>query len=156
MKTRKAVMADARVLADFNIKLALETENLRLEPKTALAGVRALLKDSTKGVYFVAETPESGVVAQLLITYEWSDWRNANIWWIQSVYVRSDFRGRGVFKALFEHLTRLAKKTRQVWSLRLYVEKHNDSAQRTYLKLGMNEMEYDVFEFPISKKTGGE
>jgi GNAT superfamily N-acetyltransferase len=155
MKIRKAVLSDARVLADFNIKLALETEHLRLEPKVALAGVRALLRDSTKGIYFVAETPDAGVVGQLLITYEWSDWRNANIWWIQSVYVRSDFRGRGVFKSLFEHLTKLARKSKQVWSLRLYVEKQNESAKRTYVKLGMKEMYYDVFEIPISKKSHG-
>ena len=151
MKIRKAVLADARVITGFNIKLALETENLRLDPKVAAAGVRGLLKDPAKGVYFVAETPESGVIAQLMITYEWSDWRNANFWWIQSVYVREDFRGRGIFKALFEHLTALAAKSKGVWSLRLYVETHNDSAQRTYLKLGMYQMDYAVFEYPVAK-----
>lgn len=105
----------------------------------------ALLKDPAKGVYFVAE--EKGtLLGQLSITCEWSDWRNARFWWIQSVYVRKDFRGQGVFRALFEHVQRLAKKQRDVCGLRLYVEAHNATARKTYNRLSMKKTDYEFFE----------
>jgi ribosomal protein S18 acetylase RimI-like enzyme len=151
MKIRKAVLADAAVIADFNIRLAEESEELRLDPDTVTKGVIALLIDSSKGIYFVAETAEAGVVGQLMITYEWSDWRNGNIWWLQSVYVHAHFRRQGVFKALFDHLVGLAEKSSDVWSLRLYMENHNEQARRAYHKLGMKEMNYEVLELPVSE-----
>jgi GNAT superfamily N-acetyltransferase len=151
MKIRKAVLADAAIITDFNIKLAEESEGLRLDLETVTQGVSALLADSSKGIYFVAETAEAGIVGQLMITYEWSDWRNGNIWWLQSVYVRADFRKRGVFKALFNHLVSLAEKSNEVWGLRLYMDKHNEQARRAYHKLGMTEMNYEVFELPVSE-----
>jgi len=151
MKIRKAVLADVAVIAEFNVKLAEESEGLRLDLGTVTEGVTALLRDPAKGIYFVAENPEAGVVGQLMITYEWSDWRNGNIWWIQSVYAHAKFRRRGVFKLLFEHLAALAEKSRKVWSLRLYMERHNEQARRAYHKLGMKEMHYEVLELPISE-----
>ena len=150
MKIRKAVLADAAVIADFNVHLAEESEGLLLDSDTVTKGVTALLADSSKGIYFVAET-ESRVVGQLMITYEWSDWRNGNIWWLQSVYVHLDFRRRGVFKALFTHLGGLAAKSTDVWGLRLYMDKHNEPARRAYHKLGMKEMNYEVLELPLSE-----
>ena len=150
MKIRTAVPADAAVIADFNIRLAFETESLKLDPETVRQGVAALFADPAKGIYFVAEMPGGDVGGQLMITYEWSDWRNGNIWWIQSVYVKHEFRGQGIFKALFDHLERLARETKGVCSLRLYMEKHNQQARRAYQKLGMTETKYQVFEFEIS------
>jgi ribosomal protein S18 acetylase RimI-like enzyme len=151
MKIRNAETGDAGVLADFNSRIALETENWKLEPSTIAAGVKAVLADKSKGIYFVAEAPTGEVIGQLLITYEWSDWRNGNIWWIQSVYVQAEFRGQGVFQKLFRHVEELARKSPEVCRLRLYVEKHNDRARRAYQKLGMNETGYDVLEFDVTK-----
>src|SRR5689334_19875616 len=98
MKIRKAISSDAPVITDFNLRLARESEALELDLGTVTQGVAALFKDPSKGIYFVAETSETGMVGQLMITYEWSDWRNGTIWWIQSVYVKDEFRGAGVFK----------------------------------------------------------
>ncbi|EEF59861.1 GNAT family N-acetyltransferase [Pedosphaera parvula] len=149
MNIRTANLSDAEVVADFNLRLAWESEHLKLAPETVRKGVGALLKAAAKGVYFVAEETGAGVVGQTLVTYEWSDWRNGNIWWIQSVFVKEEFRGQGVFKALFEHVERLAKESGEVCSLRLYVEKENSRAHRAYSKLGMEETHYRIFEKAI-------
>jgi len=134
--------------------LALETENRRLALARVVEGVRALLKDPAKGVYFLAEV-DCQVVGQLLITYEWSDWRNGNFWWLQSVYVVKALRGRGVFRALFEHVHALAKARKDVCGLRLYMDAHNDRARKVYAKLGMNRTDYEVFEldFVLSRSS---
>ena len=108
-------------------------------------GVRALLKDKTKGIYLVAEQDDE-VIGQLMITYEWSDWRNGNIWWIQSVYVASDFRQQGVFRALFRHVEKLGRSRRDVCGLRLYAERNNRRAHRAYERLGMRHTPYEIFE----------
>lgn len=145
MNVRQARPSDVAVIADFNIRMAQETENRRLHRPRVRRGVAALLKDGTKGTYFLAE--EKGVIAgQLSITYEWSDWRNGNFWWIQSVYVAPEFRRRGVFRALYEHAHKLAKSRRDVCGLRLYVDADNTRAQRAYERLGMNESHYKFFE----------
>src|SRR6266705_6917547 len=109
---RAATLSDTAVVADFNLRMAWETEQRRLDISRVQAGVAALLSDSAKGTYFLAETEKDGatvVNGQLLITYEWSDWRNGNFWWIQSVYVAEEFRGNGIFRALFNHVHALAK-----------------------------------------------
>ena len=152
LKIRKAELSDAAVIADFNVRLAAESEALRLDPAIVAAGVHALLLDPAKGVYFVAET-ESMVVGQLMITYEWSDWRNANIWWIQSVYVREDFRGRGVFRKLFDYLQGEARRQEGVCSLRLYMHADNSPARQTYEKLGLQRTHYEVYEREV--ENGG-
>ncbi|NOS72019.1 MAG: GNAT family N-acetyltransferase [Verrucomicrobia bacterium] len=149
MKIRKARLADAPVIAEFNRSLAWETEHRRLIRARVLNGVKALLKDAVKGVYFVAEH-DGIIVGQLLITYEWSDWRNGNFWWMQSVFVAEEFRGQGIFSALFRHVRRLAQARKDVCGLRLYMHADNKTAARAYKKLGMARPRYEVFEMDFA------
>ncbi|MEK6258440.1 MAG: GNAT family N-acetyltransferase [Planctomycetota bacterium] len=142
---RPAQVDDWPVIADFNTRLAAETEGKRLEPETIAQGVRTLLSQSQHGRYFVA-CVEGRVVGQIMHTREWSDWRNGEIWWLQSVYVLSEFRQQGVFRALFAHLHSLAQASPEVIGLRLYVEEHNTRAQEAYLTLGLKRAGYTVME----------
>jgi ribosomal protein S18 acetylase RimI-like enzyme len=144
MKIRQADLSDAGRVIDFNARLAEETEHRKLDRLVLDDGVRAALSDSSKPVYFLAEI-DGRVVGQLMITHEWSDWRNGDIWWIQSVYVDPDFRRRGVFKALYEHVREQARKSGAA-GIRLYVERNNLNAQRTYENLGMSMTKYLVME----------
>lgn len=148
---RTATLADAPRIAEFNALMAKETENLELDMNRLRAGVEEVLRDSSKGVYYVAEA-NGVVVGQTLITYEWSDWRNGMFWWIQSVYVHKDYRGQGVFKSLFQHIRSRAEREKTVCGLRLYVEKHNARAQRTYERLGMKKTHYEMFEVDFVMK----
>lgn len=145
LKIRKARLGDAPQITRFNCQLAWETERRRLNRARVLRGVTALLKDATKGNYFVAEK-EGRTAGQLLITWEWSDWRNGNFWWIQSVYVAPAFRGQGVFGALFGHVEKLANSQKDVCGLRLYMHEDNKRAAKVYTKHGMSRSHYDVFE----------
>jgi GNAT superfamily N-acetyltransferase len=147
-RIRQAQAGDAGVVARFNCELAAETEDLRLDAERVNAGVLALLKDRSKGVYYVAEA-DGRVVGQLMITYEWSDWRNGMIWWIQSVYVLPEYRGRGVFTRLFRHVQMLAAQAGDVCGLRLYMHRENGTARRSYERLGMRRTEYEVYELPL-------
>lgn len=140
---RPARLTDADVICDFNRRLAKETENKNLDPAVLNAGVAAMLDDPRNGRYFVAEA-DGQVVGQLGITLEWSDWRNGNFWWIQSVYVASDARRHGVFRKLYEHLLGEARAQPNVIGVRLYVENHNEVAQATYRKMGMAMTGYQV------------
>lgn len=142
---RPASLDDNDVIAEFNSSLARETEGKQLVPSTIAAGVRAILSDSRHGRYFVA-CVESQVVGQIMHTREWSDWRNGEIWWLQSVYVRPNFRRKGVFRSLYRHLEQLAEKSEGVAGLRLYVERHNNRAVSAYQSLGMNDAGYTVME----------
>lgn len=144
------------IIAEFNLLLAKETEGLRLDPARVSAGVAALLADPSKGIYYLAEA-EGTIVGQLMITYEWSDWRNGMIWWLQSVYVRRDFRRKGVFRKLFTHLQDLARSQDGVCTLRLYMHAENHTARRSYEKLGMSRTQYEVFEleFGLVSERGG-
>jgi len=152
MRIRKARITDTESIAEYNARLAWETEERRLNLPRVRKGVAALLRDSKKGVYFVAE--ETGqVIGQILITLEWSDWRNGNFWWIQSVYVAEEFRQRGVFRALYAHVYRLARSRKSVCGLRLYVDEHNHRAQEAYERLGMNESNYKFFEVDFVLKA---
>jgi GNAT superfamily N-acetyltransferase len=148
MKIRKGILKDADIIAGFNVKLARESEDLELDLNTVTQGVTALLNDPAKGVYFVVEE-DSQIIGQLLITYEWSDWRNGNFWWIQSVFVKEECRGRGVFASLFEHVRGLAREEGDVCGLRLYMEQENERARRAYKKLGFEQTHYQVFECSI-------
>jgi len=150
IQIRLAHLQDAPVLAQFNACLAAETETLRLDLSVLFAGVSALLHDPAKGRYFVAEI-NGNVVGQLMITYEWSDWRNGNIWWIQSVYVRPESRRTGVFRRLFEHVRQLARAEKNVPALRLYMHADNARARQTYEHLGFRPTHYEVFEFDIPR-----
>lgn len=140
-----ATREDARAIVLFNALMAEETEGRRLNPDTLARGVDQALADSARGQYYVARAGGE-VVGQMLVTYEWSDWRCANFWWVQSVYVRPDMRRQGVFSALYRHVERLGRETSGVCGLRLYVEQHNDKAQQTYLRLGMEKARYALFE----------
>ena len=144
-KIRQATPHDAKVVTEFNALLAEETEHRTLERRLLLRGVRGVLKDRARGIYYLAEI-DGEVVGQLMITYEWSDWRNANFWWIQSVYVMKEFRQHGIFRSLYDHVEKLARKRKGVCGLRLYVERENRRAQTTYEKLGMKRTVYEMFE----------
>jgi len=142
---RPAQIDDADVIADFNCRLAAETEGKTLHSTTIAAGVRTLLANPHHGRYFVALNA-GRIVGQIMHTREWSDWRNGEIWWLQSVYVLADFRNQGVFRALYQHLQQLAVSSSEVIGLRLYVEAHNIRAQQAYQRLGMTEAGYTVME----------
>ena len=116
-----------------------------MESNTIAAGVRTVLSRPEYGQYFLAER-EGEIVGQVLITHEWSDWRNGLFWWIQSVYVPVEYRRSGVFSELYRHITELAKESSEVCGVRLYVEGENTPAQRTYRALGMNHTNYQVME----------
>jgi ribosomal protein S18 acetylase RimI-like enzyme len=144
---RPATPADAETIASFNEAMALETEGRSLDPSTIRAGVRGLLTRPDLGFYLLAE--EGGAaVGQLMITFEWSDWRNGVFWWIQSVFVKPEVRGRGVYRALHERVREMAVEAGGVCGFRLYVEKENAVAQATYRRLGMHETRYVLFEEP--------
>jgi len=142
---RPATAADLDVIIEFNRRLAAETEDTTLDTATLRPGVGTLLDDPSRGRYFVACDGET-VVGQIMHTREWSDWRNGDIWWIQSVYVRPDSRRRGVFGALYAHLRAMAETAPGVVGLRLYVEVENRTAQATYARLGMRAAPYRVME----------
>lgn len=144
MRIRLATPADAGALIEFNAAMALETERKELLPEVIGAGVRSLLGNPAAGFYVLAE--KDSVVGSLMITKEWSDWRNGTFWWIQSVYVRPEFRRQGVYRNLYRHVQDLASKDSAVCGFRLYVERENDRAQATYGALGMKQTRYLVFE----------
>ncbi len=144
-RVRPAIAADCEAIAGFNLAMAAETEGRTLEPATVRAGVAAVLAEPAHGRYFVAEA--GSPVGGLLVTYEWSDWRNGLFWWIQSVYVEPHWRRRGVFSGLFAHVREQARAA-DAAGLRLYVERGNHDAQRTYTRLGMQATSYLVFETP--------
>lgn len=150
IQVREARQSDAGVIARFNVKMAMETEARPLDPGLIDPGVAAVLADAAKGRYWVAEL-DGEIIGQLMVTYEWSDWRNGAFWWIQSVYVRSDSRRKGVFSLLHRHVETAARATAGVCGLRLYVERDNLRAQKTYLALGMNAPGYQVMEIDFRK-----
>jgi ribosomal protein S18 acetylase RimI-like enzyme len=148
---RVATPGDTETIVQFNSCMALETEERTLDTKILKKGVEAILRDTSKGFYFVAEY-KGRVIGQLMITYEWSDWRNGTFWWIQSVYIEKDFRQQGVFKALFKYVENAAKASKSVCGIRLYVEESNRQAQETYKRLGMKKTSYDLFEIDFVLK----
>jgi len=149
MKTRLATQNDAATIAQFNQAMALETENKILPDEQILRGVSAQINNPGHGYYIVAEDDDLRVVGCLGITFEWSDWRNGQFLWIQSVFVAQQDRRRGAFKALFDHVLAEAKKSPQVCGVRLYVEQENDGARSTYLALGMVKTHYDLLEIEV-------
>lgn len=154
-KIREAGLQDTDLVADFNLRMALETEQRRLDSRRVRKGVASLLADRSKGVYYLAEIQDkrpTEVAGQLLITYEWSDWRNGNFWWIQSVYVAESFRGQGVFRALVSHVRRLADARKEVCGLRLYMHASNRTARCVYERLAFKATHYEVFEIDFSQK----
>ena len=145
---RKATLEDIEKITDYNIEMAMETENKKLDRPVALKGVKAVIDDSLKGFYLVAEkiVGEKEIVGQLMITFEWSDWRNKCFWWIQSVYVIKKFRNQKIFTSLYSEIIRLARLREDVCGLRLYVEAHNESAKMVYRALNLTRISYEIFE----------
>lgn len=143
---RAAAPTDASILIEYQIAMARETEDLELDRAILTRGVEALFADPALGRYYVAEV-DGRVVASLMITNEWSDWRNGMVWWIQSVYVEPEWRRRGVYAGLYQHLRALVDADPNVRGLRLYVDRRNVPAQDVYRRLGMNGEHYQVFEW---------
>ena len=152
---REATIDDLDIIVDFSARLAAESENIELDREVLSGGVSSALQDVSKARYFLAEVSDgegpAEVAGQLMITYEWSDWRDGMFIWIQSVYVRSECRRRGVFKALYNHVTVLAS-AEGYCGVRLYVHDGNVPARETYLRLGMVEPGYTVLETPDELK----
>lgn len=145
LRIRRATRRDAAALAAFNSAMALETEGKLLMPHVIGAGVRHLLRHPDAGFYLVAESG-GVVIAGLMITTEWSDWRNGEFWWIQSVYVRAEYRRQGVYRRLYRFVQALAARKRGVCGFRLYVERSNRRAQASYRASGMERTRYLVYE----------
>jgi GNAT superfamily N-acetyltransferase len=142
---RPATRVDIPALVDFQQRLATETESLTLDPVVLTQGMEAMFHDPTKGSYFVA-VANGQIVGCHMVTYEWSDWRNGMVYWLQSVYVRQDFRKHGVFREMFNTLKARVMNDAGVKGLRLYVDKSNSRAQKVYTAMGMNGDHYSVFE----------
>jgi ribosomal protein S18 acetylase RimI-like enzyme len=143
---REATVSDVPAIVSFQIAMARETEDLNLDRDVCTRGVQALFEDASRGRYFLAES-DGAVVASLMITYEWSDWRNGNVWWIQSVYVIPEFRQQRVYAGLYEHVKTLVNADESLRGIRLYVDRRNVRAQEVYTRLGMNGEHYQVFEW---------
>ncbi|MEE2821186.1 MAG: GNAT family N-acetyltransferase [Pseudomonadota bacterium] len=148
IQCRRATIQDLKFLVDGNLSIAEETEGVELSEAKLNKGISAILEDENKGIYWVA-TLEDQVIGQILVTYEWSDWRNGQIWWIQSVYVWPNARRQGVFKALLDHVT-LEAQDHSVVELRLYADTRNQRAHSTYMTQGFTTGHYQVFEKPIT------
>jgi GNAT superfamily N-acetyltransferase len=142
---RLATPADTEFLARANERMALETEHKVLPPATIRAGVARVLADPQLGRYYVAEC-DGRPVGCLMITYEWSDWRNGLFWWVQSVFVEPEYRGRGIYRSLYQHVKQTAAAEGGCCGFRLYVETDNLGAQQTYQRLGMSPTDYLLFE----------
>ena len=144
---RRAERRDAATIAVFNLRMAFETEQRRLNPSTLEHGVQAVFEDPHRGTYYVAEFM-GAVIGCLLVTHEWSDWRNGDVWWLQSVFVDAEHRRRGAFRAMYAHVENLARAAGVV-ALRLYLERHNARARETYASLGFEPTDYDVMHRPL-------
>lgn len=143
---RDAVPSDVAAIVEFQIAMARETEELDLARNVLSRGVEALFTDPSLGRYYVAEA-DGRAIASLMITYEWSDWRNGMVWWIQSVYVTPEYRRRGIYAGLYEHVQEIAAQDPAIAGIRLYVDRRNTTAQEVYRRLGMNGEHYQVFEW---------
>src|ERR1041385_4340521 len=144
--TRAATVTDAGAIIEFQLAMARETEGIELDEPTVTRGVHAVFDQPSHGRYFVAEAAGE-VIASMMITYEWSDWRNGNVWWIQSVYVRPAHRRQGVYARMYEVVRAAAASDPNVRGIRLYVDRRNTPAQEVYRRCGMNGEHYLVFEW---------
>ena len=146
MNVRRATADEAMYIIDFQIDMAKETEEVELDRSIITPGVQAVFEDESKGWYFVAEV-EGEIAGSLLITFEWSDWRNGMILWIQSVFVGKAFRGKGVYRALYEYIQNMVNRSEEYVGIRLYVDKTNTNALQVYEKLGMDSQHYGMCEW---------
>ncbi|MBI3933865.1 MAG: GNAT family N-acetyltransferase [Acidobacteria bacterium] len=152
LEFRHATRNDADVIARFSADMALETENLALDRERVRHGVEAVLRDPAKGFYLLA-VAEGIVVGQTMVTFEWSDWSNGMRWWMQSVYVATEFRRRGIYRGLFQHLRDMASSGNAVCCLRLYVHRDNRRAQAVYQKLGFQQTPYLLYEMDLPRHS---
>jgi len=143
---RKAIPADIETIVRFQLAMAYETEQVRLDPEVVASGVRAVFEAPSLGQYHVGER-NGRVVGSALVTYEWSDWRNGVVWWLQSVFVIPEVRRQRVFSGLYSYITNLAQADAQVRGIRLYVDRRNAAAQQVYTRLGMDGGHYQVYEW---------
>jgi GNAT superfamily N-acetyltransferase len=146
---RFAEVEDAEIIAQFNCELAEETEDDELDLVTVTRGVTRFLQGAGAGFYIIAEI-DKRIIGCLMVTHEWSDWRDGNLWWIQSVYVKAKVRRQGVFRSLFHWVQERAKVEADVCGIRLYVERDNERAQQTYESLGMKQKPYRIYERLVS------
>jgi len=146
MIIRQAIELDSSSIVEFQLSMAWETEQLKLNEPTVIKGVSAVFEDSSKGIYYVAET-EGKVVGSLLTTFEWSDWRNGTVLWIQSVYVRPEYRNRSIFSRLYKHIQEKVNGNPDLRGIRLYADKTNIPAHGVYEHLGMTAEHYQMFEW---------
>lgn len=146
MKVRTATIKDLETLVDFQVAMARETEGIDLQLETVEKGVKAVLNDPAKGKYYIAEI-NNKVVSSLLTTFEWSDWRNGTVLWIQSVYVMPQYRRRGVYRRMYSHIKTMVLSSDNLNGIRLYADKSNLPAHKTYINLGMNQDHYITFEW---------
>lgn len=146
MIVRKASRGDIEIIADFQLAMAAETENLNLNREVVMKGVTSVFDDSSRGNYYVAEE-EGRIIGSLLTTFEWSDWRNGTVLWIQSVYVLPGHRRKGVYTALYHYIREMVMSTPSLFGVRLYADKNNKAAHQAYLQLGMNADHYVTFEW---------
>ena len=145
MEIRKARREDIERLIGFNEAMAFETEGKTLFTGTLRKGVEAVFDDPQKGFYIVAEE-DSRVIGGLMVTFEWSDWRDAWFWWIQSVYVSPEYRGKRIYSQLYDFVKNESVAAGNVCGYRLYVEKENENAQRVYERVGMKQTYYLMYE----------
>jgi len=145
IKIRIAKEKDASAMIEFNQAMALETEGKRLDPEKISAGVRAVFGDERKGFYVVAENEDLEIIGGLMVSYEWSDWRNGWFWWIQSVYILPEGRGKGIYSRLYEFVKEKASEEGGVCGFRLYVDLENKHAQKVYESVGMFASNYLIF-----------
>lgn len=144
---REATREDITALVNFQQKMAMETEQLKLDGRIVIQGIQAMFDDPSKGKYYVAHA-DGKAIGCLMTTYEWSDWRCGDILWLQSVYIDAAYRGQGVFKKMYEHIQSMVLQPGSGYrGIRLYVEKNNHAAQQVYEKLGMNGDHYQVYEW---------
>lgn len=146
MNVRQATIADHQKIVEFQLAMANETEGIELDKQIVEKGVDSVITDATKGNYYVAEI-DGEVVSSLLTTFEWSDWRNGTILWIQSVYVQPEFRRKGVYRSMYSHIKNMVMNDDNLNGIRLYADKSNHSAHNTYENLGMNQDHYITFEW---------
>jgi len=146
VSVREASANEQEIIAAFQLEMAAETENIILDKNTINRGVQAVFDDPGKGRYYVA-THENEVVACMLTTYEWSDWRNGTFIWLQSVYVLPEWRGKGVFRSLYAHIESMVLASTAMKGIRLYVFHTNKKAQDVYKAIGMEDQHYRMFEW---------
>ncbi|MEO1171593.1 MAG: GNAT family N-acetyltransferase [Myxococcota bacterium] len=143
---RDASVNDLSAVVDGNAAMAEETEGRTLDRETLRRGCEAVLNDPALGRYIIASSEDGEYAGQLMLTYEWSDWRAGMFWWIQSVFVAPAHRRKGVYRALYEYVQQQAAAAENVCGIRLYVYETNERAKRTYKALGMDACGYEVFE----------